>query len=91
MMRGSEFQQIPYQATYSYVFSPISAEVRLIPNESSGPMFKNVVPEEEFNYIVKEMPENEELEYTLILANVYKLGLQNLTFKIKKNNHITII
>ncbi len=78
------FQQIPYQATYSYVFSPLSADVRLIRNESSGPMFKNVVPEDEFNYIIKDMQENGELEYTLVLANVYKLGLQNRIFKIKK-------
>ncbi len=47
-------------------------------------MFKNVVPEDEFNYIAKNMPVNEELEYTLVLANVEKLGLQKLTFKIKK-------
>ncbi len=78
------FQQIPYQATYSYVFSPLSADVRLIRNESSGPMFKNVVTEDEFNYIISDIPVNGELEYTLVLANVYKLGLQNLTYKIKK-------
>ena len=78
------FQNIQYQATYSYVFSPMSDKVRLVRNESSGPMFKNVVPEDEFNYIVKDMQLNEEVEYTLVLANVYKLGIQNLTFKIKK-------
>ncbi len=78
------FQRVQYQAIYSYVFSPLSDKVRLIRNESSGPMFKNVVPEEDFNYIVKDMQVNEELEYKLVLANVYKLGLQNLTFKIKK-------
>ena len=78
------FQHIQYQATYSYVFSPMSDKVRLVRNESSGPMFKNVVPEDEFNYIVKDMQLNEEVEYTLVLANVYKLGIQNQTFKIKK-------
>ncbi len=79
------FQQIPYQATYSYVFSPLSSDVRLVRNDSSGPMFKNVVPEEEFNHICKDLSKNEELEYTLVLANVNKLGLQRLNFTIRKN------
>lgn len=78
------FQKASYQATYSYVFSPRSDKIRLVRNESSGPMFKYVVPEDEFEYIVKSMKENEKLQYTLVLANVYKLGLQRLTFAIKK-------
>ena len=79
------FQHIPYQATYSYVFSPLSDNIRLVRNESSGPMFKNVVPEDEFNYIVESLKENEELQYTIVLANVHKLGLQKLSFAIRKN------
>ncbi len=79
------FQHVQYQATYSYVFSPLSDKVRLVRNESSGPMFKNVVPEEEFNHICKDLSKNEELEYTLVLANVNKLGLQRLNFTIRKN------
>ncbi len=79
------FQHVQYQATYSYVFSPLSDMVRLVRNESSGPMFKNVVPEEEFSYTVKDMKVNEELEYTLVLANVSKFGLQRLNFTIRKN------
>ena len=79
------FQHIPYQATYSYVFSPLSDKIRLVRNESSGPMFKNVVPEDEFNYIVESLKENEELQYTIVLANVHKLGLQKLSFTIRKN------
>lgn len=78
------FQHIQYQATYSYVFSPSSDKVRLIRNESSGPMFKNVVLESEFEYIVNDLKEDEELQYTLVLANVHKLGLQKLNFCIKK-------
>ena len=78
------FQHVQYQATYSYVFSPLSDKVRLIRNESSGPMFKNVVPENEFNFIVEYLKESEELQYTLVLANVQMLGLQKLSFKIKK-------
>ena len=79
------FQHIPYQATYSYVLSPLSDKIRLVPNESSGPMFKNVIPENEFDHIVKNLNMGEELEYTLVLANVYKLGLQKLNFTIRKN------
>ena len=78
------FHQIPYQATYSYVFSPLSDKVKLVRNESSGPMIKNVVPEDEFNYIVESLKEHDELQYTIVLANVHKLGLQKLTFTIRK-------
>jgi len=47
-------------------------------------MFKDVIPENEYRHIVETMKTNEELQYTLILANVYKLGLQKLNFTIKK-------
>lgn len=79
-----KFQTVPYQATYSYVFSPFSDEIRLVRNESSGPMFKNVVPEDEFTRITQSMNSGEEVRYTLILANVHKKGLQKLEFTIKK-------
>lgn len=79
-----KFQSVPYMAIYSYVFSPLSDNVRLVRNDSSGPLFKNVVPKDEFKYIVESLKENEELKYTLVLANVHKLGLQKLTFSIKK-------
>lgn len=79
-----KFQTVPYQATYSYVFSPFTDEIRLVRNESSGPMFKNVVPENEFTHITQSMKSGEEVRYALILANVYKKGLQKLEFIIKK-------
>lgn len=79
-----KFQSIPYQATYSYVFSPFTDEIRLVRNESHGPMFKNVVPEDEFTNITQSMNSGEEVCYTLILANVYKKGLQKVVFIIKK-------
>ena len=46
-----KFHSVPYQATYSYVISPFTDKIRLVRNESSGPMFKNVVPEDEFTRI----------------------------------------
>lgn len=79
-----KFQKVPYMAVYSYVFSPVTGKVRLIRNGSSGPMFISVIPKDEFNYIVSYLPVNEELEYTIVLANVQKLGLQMLSFKIRK-------
>ena len=79
-----ELQRIPYMATYIYVLSPLTDEIRLIRNGSSGPMFKDVVPEDEFNHITGSMQADEELHYALILANVYKLGLQKLEFTLKK-------
>ena len=79
-----KFQSVPYQATYSYVISPLTDEIRLVRNERSGPMFKNIIPEDEFTYITQEMKSGEELKYTLILANVHKKGLQKLEFRIKK-------
>ena len=79
-----KYSKIPYQATYSYVFSPLTDEIRLVRNETSGPMFKNVIPKDEFTYIIQEMESGVELKYTLILANVHKKGLQKLEFRIRK-------
>lgn len=80
-----KFQTASYQATYSYVFSPFTDEIRLVRNESSGPMFKNVIPEDEFTRITQSMNSGEEVSYTLILANVHKKGLQKVEFTIKKH------
>lgn len=80
----TKFNSVPYMAIYSYVFSPFTDEIRLVRNESSGPMFKNVVPEDEFTRITQSMKSGEEVRYALILANVYKKGLQKLEFIIKK-------
>lgn len=79
-----KFESVPYMAIYSYVFSPLTEEIRLVRNESSGPMFKDVVTEEEYRYIVEGMQPGDELLYTLVLANVHKLALQQLCFTIKK-------
>lgn len=78
-----EFQKVPYMAIYSFVLSPFTEELRLVRNDSSGPMFKNVIPEDEFNNILS-MKSGEKVNYALILANVYMKGLQKLEFSIKK-------
>lgn len=78
-----KFHSVPYQATYSYVLSSFTDKIRLVRNESSGPMFKNVVPEDEFTRI-RSMNSGEKVSYALILANVYKKGLQKVEFLIIK-------
>ncbi|HJA85248.1 MAG TPA: DUF4377 domain-containing protein [Candidatus Bacteroides avicola] len=78
-----KFESVPYMAIYSFVLSPFTDEIRLVCNESHGPMFKDVVPEDEFTRI-QSMQSGEEVCYALILANVYKKGLQKLEFTIKK-------
>lgn len=79
-----KFNSIPYQAYCSYVISPLTDDIRLVYNEDGGPLFKNVIPESEFEYITKKMNSGEKLQYFLILANVYKKGLQKLKFTITK-------
>lgn len=79
-----KFQTVPYQAYYSFVLSPFSDSIRLVSNETSGPMFKNVVPEDELTRITQSMNSGEEVRYALILANVYKKGLQKVEFTIKR-------
>ena len=79
-----KFNSIPYQAYCSYVISPLTDDIRLVYNEDGGPLFKKVIPESEFEYIIKKMNSGEKLQYFLILANVYKKGLQKLKFTITK-------
>lgn len=79
-----KFNSIPYQAYCSYVISPLTDDIRVVYNENGGPLFKDVIPESEFEYITKKMNSGEKLQYFLILANVYKKGLQKLKFTITK-------
>lgn len=79
-----KFHSVPYQATYSYVLSPFTDKIRLVRNESHGPMFKNVVTEEEFARIMS-MNSDERVSYAFILANVHKKALQKVEFIIIKH------
>ena len=79
-----KFNSIPYQTYCSYVISPLTDDIRMVYNEDGGPLFKDVIPESEFEYITKKMNSGEKLQYFLILANVYKKGLQKLKFTITK-------
>lgn len=79
-----KFNSIPYQAYCSYVISPLTDNIRMVYNEDGAPLFKDVIPESEFEYITKKMNSGEKLQYFLILANVYKKGLQKLKFTITK-------
>lgn len=75
-----EFQKVPYMAIYSFVLSPFTDELRLVRND---PMFKEAIPESEFNDILS-MKSGEKVHYALILVNVYMNGLQKLEFTITK-------
>ena len=85
-----KFNSIPYQAYCSYVISPLTDDIRLVYNEDGGPLFKDVIPESEFEYITKKMNSGEKLQYFLILANVYKKGLQKLKFTITKQHYCPV-
>lgn len=79
--------EIPDSALSGYLFVcivPLTDNIRLVRNETHGPMFKNVVPEDEFTHITQSMKSGEEVRYALILANVSKNGLQKVEFMIKK-------
>ncbi len=79
-----KFESVSYMAIYSYVLSPFTDDIRIVRNKSHGPMFKDVVPEDEFTRITQSMKSGEEVRYALILANVHKKGLQKVEFIIRK-------
>lgn len=55
----------------------------MVRNDSHGPMFKNVIPDDEFASIMA-MKSNESVSYTLILVDVYKKALQKVEFTVIK-------
>ena len=73
-----------YQATYTYVLSPFTDEIRLVPGSHSCFLFKNILTESEMTHVQQSMKQGETLHYHLILANVYKRGIQKVEFTIKK-------
>ena len=73
-----------YMATYAYVLSPLTDEIRLVPSAHSAFLFKNILTESEMAHVQQSMPQGETLHYSLILCNVYKRGIQKVEFTIKK-------
>jgi hypothetical protein len=73
-----------YQATYAYVLSPLTDEIRLVRGNRSAFLFKNILAESEMEHVKQSMKQGETLHYNLILANVYKRGIQKVEFTIKK-------
>ena len=73
-----------YQATYAYVLSPLTDEMRLVPGNHSAFLFKNILTESEMAHVLHSMKQGETLRYSLILCNVYKRGIQKVEFTIKK-------
>ena len=73
-----KFNNTTYMARYAYVFSPLSAKIRLVVASGGGPMLKYIVQEEDFRYITSTMKEKEQLTYVLVIANADKKGLQRI-------------
>ena len=73
-----------YQATYAYVLSPLTDEIRLVPSNHACFLLKNILTESEMAHVQQSMKQGETLHYNLILANVYKRGIQKMLFTIKK-------
>ena len=73
-----------YMATYAYVLSPRTDEIRLVPSNHSCFLFKNILTESEMTHVQQSMKQGETLRYALILANVHKRGIQKVEFTIKK-------
>lgn len=80
----AKFQEVAYMARYTYVLSPFTDEIRLLPINHSDLLFKDVIPQNEFDSIRDNLKSGEELHYALILANVHKKAIQKLAFTIKK-------
>ena len=55
-----------------------------VPSSHSGILFKNILTESEMEYVKQSLKQGETLHYNLILANVYKRGIQKVEFTIKK-------
>ena len=73
-----------YMATYAYVLSALTDEIRLVPSTRSAFLFKNVLTESETTHVQQSMKQGETLHYALVLCNVYKRGIQKVEFTIKK-------
>ena len=73
-----------YQATYAYVLSPLTDEIRLVPSNHACFLFKNILAESEMAHVQQSMKQGEMLHYALVLCNVYKRGIQKVEFIIKK-------
>ena len=73
-----------YQATYAYVLSPLTDEIRLVPSAHSAFLFRNILSDSEMAHVQQSMKQGETLRYALILCNVYKRAIQKVEFTIKK-------
>jgi hypothetical protein len=73
-----------YMATYAYVLSPLTDEIRLVLSAHSTFFFKNILTKSEMAHVLQSMPQGEKLHYGLVLCNVYKRGIQKVEFTIKK-------
>ena len=76
--KGHRYKLRVRKTILAYVISPLSDKIRLVVASGGGPMLKYIVSEEDFRHITSTMKEKEQLTYVLVLANVYKKGLQKM-------------
>lgn len=81
----AKFQEVAYMARYTYVLSPFTDEIRLLPINHSDLLFKDVIPQNEFDSIKDNLKSGEELHYALILANVHKKLFRNWRLQYRKS------
>ncbi|SFL37105.1 protein of unknown function [Porphyromonadaceae bacterium KH3CP3RA] len=79
------YNQLMYMTTGAYVISPLSEKIIKIHNESyGGPLLKDVIPQEEFDSIKNQAKTGDSFSYRLVLINAQGLGLQTVSFNLKK-------
>lgn len=81
-----KFNSIPYQAYCSYVISPLTDDIRMVYNEDGDPLFKDVIPESEFEYITKK---NELRRETAVFSHLGQC-IQKRTPEIEIYNYETM-
>ncbi|RNC66209.1 DUF4377 domain-containing protein [Proteiniphilum sp. X52] len=83
---GDQFyNQLMYMTTGAYVISPLSEKIIKIHNKSyGGPLLKDVIPQEEFDSIKDQAKTGDSFSYRLVLINAQGLGLQTVSFNLKK-------
>lgn len=79
------YNQLMYMTTGAYVISPLSEKIIKIHHESyGGPLLKDVIPQKEFDSIKGQAKTGDSFSYRLVLINAQGLGLQTVSFNLKK-------
>ena len=77
----SDYQRATWSAMEAVVFSPFSNQYNIIV-DSGEMMLKNILPEEEMNYLVNNLVVGQTYTYTIALLNPQKKIIQFLPFTV---------